>query len=70
MSKECPNCKKEIEYLEVSKQIEGSRYLPDKQGAHLIVWKMPEEQKEPEIYTCPECLAEIEDETLEEWGLK
>ncbi len=28
------------------------------------------EQKEPVIHTFPVCLAEIEDETLEEWGLK
>ncbi len=70
MSKKCPNCKENIEYLKVSKQIEGCRLFADAQGAHCIVWKMPEEQKEPEIYTCPVCQAEIEDEILEEWGMK
>lgn len=39
MSKECPHCKKEIVYLEVSKQMEGIRYLPDAQGAQTIPWK-------------------------------
>lgn len=70
MSKECPHCKKEIVYLEVSKQMEGIRYLPDALGAHDIVWKPEQEQYEPEIYTCPVCLVEIEDDTLEEWGVK
>lgn len=70
MSKECPNCKEKIEYLKVSKQIEGCRYLPDAQGKHDIVWKMPDKQLEPEIYTCPECNTEIEDKTMEEWGMK
>lgn len=66
----CPNCNAELTYLEVSKQMEGSRYLPDAQGAHGIVWKPEQEQYEEEIYTCPECLSEIEDKTLEEWGFK
>ena len=73
MSKKCPNCDEKIEYLEVSKQIEGTQQLSDldrKEPLYPIQWKPPEEQKEPVIHTCPVCLAEIEDETLEEWGLK
>ncbi len=72
MSKECPHCKEKIEYLEVSKQIEGTRQLSDPEFIQIypIQWKPVEEQKEPLIYTCHVCLAEIEDETLEAWGLK
>ncbi len=70
MSKRCPNCNEKITYLQVSKQMEGSQRLPEEgEQLHPIEWKPPEEQKEPLIYTCPECLVEIEDETLKEWGL-
>lgn len=81
--KKCPNCKKEITYLNVSKQIEGTQPLIDpdnsinwlekyyrgKDPLYPIQWKPPEEQYEPVIYTCPLCLVEIEDKTLNEWGL-
>lgn len=73
MMKECPNCKEEIEYLEVSKQIEGTQQLSmldKKEPLHPIEWKPPEEQYEPLIYTCHKCLVEIDDKTLEEWGVK
>ena len=74
MSKKCPNCEEKIEYLEVSQQIEGTLGLQEdvikEPFAPIVQWKPPEEQDEPLIYTCPVCLAEIEDETLEEWGLK
>lgn len=72
MKKKCPNCGKDISYLEVSKQIEGSVKLSDLdklEPLYPIEWKPPQEQEEPIIFTCPECLTEIEDETLEEWGL-
>lgn len=65
MSKKCPNCEEDIEYLNVSKQLEGRQFLD---GLQDIEWN--EEQKEPVVYTCPACQAEIEDETLEEWGLR
>lgn len=67
MSKKCPNCNEKIDHLQVSKQIEGSQQLSE--PIQPIQWKPPEEQKEPVIYTCHVCLAEIEDETLKEWGL-
>lgn len=70
MSEKCPNCNEKIEYLKVSKQIEGIRCLPDKQGVHDIVWKPPDKQLEPVVCTCPICQVEIEDEVLEEWGVK
>lgn len=64
MPKECPTCHKEITYLEVSKQMEGTRKLD---GLQEIEWNS--DQKEPLVHTCPECLSEIPDETLEDWGL-
>jgi hypothetical protein len=64
MTKQCPYCEEKIEYLEVSKQIEGTQRVS---GLQNIEWN--EEQKEPVIYSCPVCLAEIGDETIEKWGL-
>ncbi len=83
MTKKCPNCKGKIDYLQVSKQIEGTQPLSDpdnrinylevffrgKEPLYPIQWKPPEEQKEPLVHTCPLCLVEIEDNTLVEWGL-
>ncbi len=71
MKRKCPNCNEKIEYLQVSKQIEGTQdlsCLDKKEPEHPIVWN--EDQKEPLIYTCPECMVEIEDETLEEQKVK
>lgn len=74
MSEICPNCDEKIEYLEVSQQIEGTLGLPEddikEPFAPIVQWKPPEEQKEPLIYTCPVCLVEIEDDTLNLWGVK
>ncbi|MDP2755443.1 MAG: hypothetical protein Q8P40_13780 [Nitrospirota bacterium] len=42
MNKECPNCKEMIEYLKVSRQIEGLQCLPDKHGVYDIAWKESE----------------------------
>lgn len=60
----CPYCKKEILFLAVSQQVEGEIMLPDYQGKHEIVWKMPFEQKEPIIYSCPHCMATYQNEEL------
>lgn len=68
VARKCPHCGERIEYLEVSKQIEGSLLLSEPQSN--IEWRSPEEQTEPEIYTCPVCLVEIEEETLKEWDLR
>lgn len=73
MTKKCPHCKKRITFLKVSKQIEGTVTLSDlgkKEPLYPIQWRPPEEQYEPEIFTCPVCQVEIDDEILIEWGLK
>lgn len=82
MKRKCPKCGKEIEWLEASKEIQGSVELPDEIMKGLsrsesfpfrilsiapIKWKP--EQTGDVIYTCPECLEEIDVETLREWGL-
>ena len=75
MKRKCPYCGKEISWLEVSKQIEGSVELPDAilqdtRAENLVKWKPPEDQVEPVIYSCPECLNVIDnDKVLREWGL-
>lgn len=67
-SKKCPHCGEEIEYLKVSKQIEGKLLLCF-EPQYPLEWKPPEDQLEPEVYTCPACQSEIESETLEDWGI-
>lgn len=67
MNKKCPNCKAEINQLLVSKQIEGTISLNE---PPYIEWKPLKEQLEPIVYSCPECLANITDATLNEWGLE
>ena len=65
MVKKCPNCGAELSYLEVSRQIEGTRKLD---GLQEIEWNSDHNQ-EPIVHNCPECLSEIPEEPLEEWGL-
>lgn len=62
-AKRCPTCNKEIPYLKVSRQIEGTQKLD---GLQEIEWNSGQE---PIVHTCPVCNIEIPDETLEDWGL-
>jgi endogenous inhibitor of DNA gyrase (YacG/DUF329 family) len=68
MISKCPNCGKSISYLKVSKHIEG-KLLLNIEPQLPLEWKPSEDQLEPEIYTCPECHTDIDDETLKEWGV-